>query len=122
MSFRGVVIQESLDDSSVLSKELIVNTKIIPITREAKTPWLKQWTLQTVEIPETKIDSFTKIIASAIDRQHPGSWYAEFKNDAQQYVVFSNKVFTYNLGNKSKHTHAIHYGLRLGIPKQQLDF
>ncbi len=56
MNYKGVIIEESLQDTSVLDNVRILKTKVEPITPKHKTPWLKQWTLHTVEIPEYQVD------------------------------------------------------------------
>lgn len=49
MSYTGVIIEESLKDKAVLNQVSIVNTKVEPVTKHHKTPWLKQWTLHSFE-------------------------------------------------------------------------
>lgn len=52
MNYQGVIIEESLDNKSVMDKVKIIKTKISPVVEKHKTPWVKQWTMHTVEIPE----------------------------------------------------------------------
>ncbi|MBI2665806.1 hypothetical protein HYX12_04250 [Candidatus Woesearchaeota archaeon] len=54
MVFKGVIIEESLARKEILQKIKILSTKIEPVTEKHKTPWLKQWTLHTVEVPESQ--------------------------------------------------------------------
>ena len=54
--FKGVIIEESLDNTSVLKDVYIISTKVQKVTKEHKTSHLQQWTLNTVEIPETNAD------------------------------------------------------------------
>lgn len=88
--YQGVVIEESLRDKSVLKKFTITSTKVEPVTDEHKTPWLKQWTLHTVEVPETEIISINQAVSKALE---PNYWYADFKNNAYHFVIFPGKVF-----------------------------
>jgi hypothetical protein len=62
-NFNGVIIEESLEDKSVLQKVKIVKTKIEKVTEEHKTPWIKQWTLHTVEILENQADKIAEKLA-----------------------------------------------------------
>ena len=55
MPYRGVIIEESLEDKDVLKEVRILSTKVEPVTEKHKTPRIKQWTLHTVEIPEDRI-------------------------------------------------------------------
>ena len=52
----GVIIEESLENKDVLKDINIIKTKIEKVVEKHKTPWIKQWTLHTVSIPESKAD------------------------------------------------------------------
>ncbi len=122
MNYKGVIIEESLDDKSVLEEVSILDTKIEQVTNSHKTPWVTQWTLHTVEIPEDKADEIAKRISESIDTSHENSWYADFNNDNVHYVIFSNKVFKILLGDTAAYENARAYGVKLGIPVYQLAF
>jgi len=92
MNYQGVIIEESLDDFSILEELKILQTKVEKVTPDHKTPWLKQWTLHTVEIPEDKVDMIANKISRSFDKQHP-NWYADFKNDKFHYIIYANKNF-----------------------------
>lgn len=121
MNYKGVIIEESLGDKSVLSKVKIVETKVEPITPRHKTPWLKQWTLHVVEIPEEKGDEIAQDISESLDKEHP-SWYADYKNDKYHFIIYAGKVFKVDLQNPVLYKDAKEYGISIGIPKYQVDF
>ena len=50
MNYKGVIIEKSLEKKDVLGRIKILSTKIEQVVDKHKTPWLKQWTLYTVEI------------------------------------------------------------------------
>ena len=108
-NFIGVIIEESLEDREILKKVKIIKTKVEKVTEKHKTPWIKQWTLHTVEIAENQADS-----------QH--AWYADFKNDNIHFILFRDKIFKINRIHKEQYEEATKYGLSLGIPKYQVDF
>ncbi len=83
-NFRGVIIEESLEKKDILQKVKIIKTKIEKVTREHKTPWIKQWTLHTVEVPEHQAKDIAKELSTSLDSEH--SWYADFKNDRFHYA------------------------------------
>ncbi len=122
MNFKGVIIEESLENKDVLKEIKILETKVEPITDEHKTPWLKQWTLYTVEISEDKAQAIAEKISQLLDREHGGSWYADFKNDTHHYIIFRNKVFYIDRTNKEQYDEAKIYVISLGIPEYQVDF
>lgn len=121
MNYRGIIIEESLLDPSVLSEVEILETKIEAVRPEHKTPWVLQWTMHTVEFPEEKADHIAEELSKSLDAKHP-TWYADFKNDTHHYIVYLLKVFKVDLSNPRQYKEVKKYGRHLGIPAQQLDF
>src|SRR3989344_1353143 len=78
-NYKGVIIEESLENTDVLSKVRIVRTKVEKVTKKHKTPWIKEWTLHTVHIPEKKAASIAKKLSKSLDSKH--SWYADFRSE-----------------------------------------
>ncbi|OGM90800.1 hypothetical protein A2755_00195 [Candidatus Wolfebacteria bacterium RIFCSPHIGHO2_01_FULL_48_22] len=119
-TFKGVVIEESLEDTSVLKDVNIVSTKVEPVTDTHKTPWVSQWTLHTIEVPRVSVKDFAERISHSLDQKH--NWYADFKDDTHHYIVFRDKVFYIDRKSKEQYDEATQYGLALGIQDYQLDF
>lgn len=117
-----MIIEESLQDTSVLEKVGILKTKVEPITPKHKTPWLKQWTLHTVEVPEDKAEDVAEKISKSLDYSHNSSWYADYKNDKYHFIIFKDKIFEIKLDNADGFRKAKEYGISLGIPEYQVDF
>lgn len=122
MNYRGVVIEESLEDRAVLAQVKVLESKVAQVTPKHKTPWLKQWTLDTVEVEEGDAGRVAEAISASLDRSHGGSWYADFLNEWSHYIIFRGKVFLIDRRNKTEYDEAVRYGLALGIPPHQLDF
>ena len=121
MNYKGTIIEESLQDASVLKDVTIVETKVEPITPEHKTPWLRQWTLHSVEIPEEKAQEVAEKISRIFDIEHP-DWYADYKNDLYHFIIFAGRVFKVDRANPAAYQEAKDYGISIGIPEYQLDF
>ncbi len=121
MNYTDIIIEESLDDTSLLSNLKVLNTEVEVVNENFKTPWLKQWTLHTVEIPDTEITSITEKLSHSFDKEHP-DWYADFKNDESHYIIFPNKVFNVRRSDPENYRPAVKHGLSLGIPIYQLNF
>jgi hypothetical protein len=49
MDYRGVIIEESLEDRNIFRNIKILDRKVEEVVEEHKTPWIKQWTLCTVD-------------------------------------------------------------------------
>lgn len=121
-NYKGVIIEESLENKDVLKKIKIISTKVEQVTNEHTTPWLLRWTLCNIEIPETDAQKISKEVSRSLERAHGGSWYADFKNNSYHYIIFRNKVFKVDRRKKEQYNNAVKYGLSLGIPDYQLDF
>ena len=90
-NYRGVIIEESLVNKDVLKKVKIISTKVEKVTDEHQTPWLSQWTLDTIEISDNQADSLADKLSKALDPKH--GWYIDYRNDKYHYIIFKNKVF-----------------------------
>jgi hypothetical protein len=122
MIYKGALIEESLEKKSILNKIKITKTEIIPVTEKMKTPWVKQWTFHYINILENNADNIAKDISKSLDSKHTHAWYVDFKNSKTHFVIFKDKVFKIDRKNKEKYNKAVKYGLKIGIPNQQLDF
>lgn len=121
MNYRGVIIEESLGDTSVLKKVKIISSQVESVTPKHKTPWLTKWTLHTVEIPAEDADKIAREISTSFDPRHP-HWYADFKNESYHYIIYQNKVFKVDFANPVLYKDAKKYGISIGIPSYQVDF
>jgi len=119
-SYKGVIIEESLEKKDILKKIKILKTDVEQVTKEHKTPWIKQWTLHTIEIPENQADGIAEKISKALDSKH--AWYADFKNNYFHYIIFHDKIFKIDKSKKEQYSNVAKYGINLGIPDYQLDF
>jgi len=120
MNYKGVIIEESLENKDILKDVKILETKVEEVTEEHKTPWIKQWTLHTVEIPENQAKDVAEKISKLLDSKH--DWYADFKGDTHHYIIFRDKVFYIDRKSKEQYDEAKRYGISLGIPEYQVDF
>ncbi|MDD5356979.1 MAG: hypothetical protein PHS53_02420 [Candidatus Pacebacteria bacterium] len=121
MNYKGTIIEESLAKKDVFKDIKILSTKVEDVVEKHQTPWLKQWTLHKVEISEDKAEEITKKLSTSFDQSHASSWYADFKNENNHYIIFPNKVFYIERKSKEQYDEATQYGILLGIPEYQLD-
>jgi hypothetical protein len=119
MEYEGVIIEESLENKDILKDLRIISTKVKPISEDHKTPWLKKWTLHTINVPANDADKVAEIISKSLDGKH---WYADYKNTRTHYIIYPNKVFKIDRTKVEEYKAATKFGLALGIPDNQLDF
>src|SRR5580765_4359570 len=95
MNYQGDIIEESLTNKDVLKSVNIIATRIEPVTPDHKTPWLKQWTLHTIDVGENDAASLATMLSKVVEHSSSGhgNWYIDFKNDTTHYVIFPHKVF-----------------------------
>ena len=120
MSYSGVIVEEGLQDKSVLEGVNIVSTRVEKVEAEHETPWLEKWTLHTIEISENEAEKITEKLAKSFDMEHIGNWYADFKNNEFHYVIYPNRVFKLDRSKKSDFDEMGEYALSIGLPKSQL--
>jgi hypothetical protein len=120
--YRGVIIEESLEDKSILRELRIIGTQVEKVTDRHKTPWLEKWTKHTVEVPEDKAQAVAQRLANTIISERKGSWYADFKNKEFHYIIFRDRIFKVDRQSKEEYDQVNRYGEALGIPPYQLDF
>lgn len=121
MKYQGVIIEESLRDKDILGSVKILETNVESVTGKHKTPYLKQWTLHTVEIHEDQADEFAEKVSKSFEQQH-NDWYADYKNDKYHYIIYPDKIFKVNLDKPDEYLKAQRYGISLGIPDYQVNF
>lgn len=122
MSYKGTIIEESLKGRKMPWDVRILKTRVENVVEKHKTPWLKQWTLHSVEILENKAGEVAQAISKALDYSQGTSWYADFKNDTHHYIIFRDKIFYIDRKSEEQYNEAKQYGLSLGIPEYQVDF
>jgi len=120
-NFKGVIIEESLEKKDILKKLKILKTEVEKVTEKHQTPYLKQWTLHTIEIPEENAEEIAEEIGKSLDSVHD-DWYADFKNEKYHFIIFLNKVFKVDRSSKEQYDEVKKYGISIGIPDYQLDF
>ena len=121
-SYTGVIIEESLENKDILKEIKIISTKVEQVTNDHQTPWLSQWTLRTVEVPENIAQSIAQEISKSLDHTHGGAWYADFKNATTHFIIYPHKIFKVDHTSAAQYAEAKKYGIALGIPEYQVDF
>ena len=122
MDYEGIIIEESLEDRSVLDSVQILDKRVEPISAHHRTPWLERWTLLTVRVPEAMVKDIASVISMSIDAVHPASWYADFKNETHHYVIYRERVFYIDRRSREQYAKAVDYGVSRGLPEHQADF
>ena len=69
-NYQGVIIEESLSDKSVLKEVNIISTEVEKVTADHQTPWLSQWTVDTIEVEKNQASDLAEKLSKALDAKH----------------------------------------------------
>jgi len=122
MNFKGIIIEESFEDKKILMALNILKTSVEKVNPEDDTPWLKKWTMHTIEVTEDKAMETAERIAISLDSKHADHWYVDYKNEEYHFIIFKKKIFVVDRSRKEEYEDVKKYGLKLGIPEEQLNF
>lgn len=111
MNYHGIIVDNSLEDTSLIAAIKTISMKRL---MQNHTPWY----LRLVTVTEQQLDQFLKLISEVIK---PG-WYTHFYNDQYLIVVFRDQVFRFPINDKRSWRQAMIYGKHVGIKPEQLDF
>jgi len=118
--YSGVIIEESLANKQAMVGLKVLKQEIEDVTEGHETPWLSQWTCDTVEIPEAEIESVAQKLSEAIDIAHINNWYCDFRNNDWHYVVFAGRVFKIDRKDREAYSEMQEYARSIGLPEHQM--
>jgi hypothetical protein len=72
------------------------------------------------EANDADADQLAEQLSSALDAR--GGWYADFHSDTEVTVVFAERIFRYQRGDKSERAKVADYARSVGVPDDQLDW
>ena len=109
MEYKGMIVEESLEDNRILNGLRVVDFEISDDDNPAD-----RWRVYTVLASDEDIEKLSNSIKSR--------WYMHFWNERNIVVIFRDKKFEFNYDDKSTWKDVTEYGLSIGIPEEQLDF
>jgi len=112
MVWQGVIIEESLEDNSLL--ELV---KIIGIKKEKMEGENKIMTFCRIEVDDTKKDEFVQKAIKSIKQ----GFYLHVVKEKVMYVIFKDRMFKFSKGYPELEI-AREYGESIGIIPEQMPF
>lgn len=114
MVWKGVIIEESFEDKSVLDGVTEVGYAESLMEEEEK----HAVHFHQFEIPDSRKDWFVEAAKEGIK---PG-WYTHICKDAKMVVIFKGKVFEFGAQDREALNAARNHGLSIGIIREQMPF
>jgi len=111
--WKGVIIEESLEDKNILGDVEIAHTNTTTLEEEDNRG---NFHFHKVQVSDDKIEKVIEIAKSSLKK----GWYMHFCKGNEMIVMFKGKIFKHKKGNKASLTKILEYGLSLGINKSQL--
>lgn len=108
MVWKGVVIEESLEDKTILNSVKTVGTRKSTLENEDEKGILH---FHNIQLDDTKKDEFVQRASSSIKQ----GWYIHIVKDNVMTIIFKEKYFTFNKTQKDKIENAKKYGVSIGI-------
>ena len=106
--FKGILIEESLDDPRILN---LISISKVRITSDNP---LDRWHIYTLKATKEEINNLSNHIKQG--------WYMHFWRGTEVIVIFNGQRFEFRKSDKSAWQSVTNYGLFVGIPREQLDF
>ncbi len=106
MKYQGCIIEESLKDKSIIDE-----FDIIEEINDDGIMWI-------VETDESRLDDVLPGLQSAM--VDAPIWHCDLKCDDYHYIIFNDKIFKVNRDDGEQYEEAKKYGLKRGIPEEQL--
>lgn len=118
--FTGLILKESLDSTDILADDRITIAKEEKWNVErGAVEWQPiVWTAIYVEGADKDIGDIAVLISNSI----LDKWYANLSDSTTDYVIFTEKIFSYANGDGDKKQEARNYGKSIGVPGHQLDW
>ena len=108
--YEGAIIKETLTDELLLDHLIIDRTEIWKTGTE-----IKYWTMvffhsDTEDLPK-------RLAAVLID-----GWFADMKAGNTKFIIFKDKVLSYEIGNGAEKEEVLDYMRGIGIPESQFNW
>ena len=78
------------------------------------------WTLLEFEADDRRAQEVAAAFAGSLSRT--GGWYVDFHTAEAKYVVFADRVFRFQRGDRLATHQAQEYARSVGVPESQLDW
>src|SRR5512133_2928210 len=121
MAIAGVLIAESLRTGARLEGVTLTVRRIARDDdgdTDAGQPLT--WTFIEFEAPLDEAEALAATLSRALDKRL--GWYCDFRSPTETFVVFAERVFRYQRGDKGGRSEAEAHARSMGVPESQLDW
>ena len=76
------------------------------------------WTFIAFEVPDSDAGSLADGLSAVLEPV--GGWYCDFRTAEETFVVFFQRIFRYQRGNRAARREAENYARSVGVPEEQI--
>lgn len=114
--FEGILIKESVADDTVID---LLHIHKVELWNAGGQP--KYWTALFFTCDHADFPAqISKVMKSAADSG--GNWFVDFRSNHIKYIVFKNKILTYQIGNQSEKEAVCAECRKMGISDEQMNW
>jgi len=115
MTWKGTIIEESLEDKALLGMVNVVRTRESTLEKESERGVMH---IHCFEIEDEKKTEFIEKAKSVIKQ----AWYLHIVKENTAVIVFKNKSFEFSIDETEKMKEAKDYAISIGINAAQIGF
>lgn len=119
---KGALLAESLRVGASLDLPGLIVTRVArsDVSGSATADQPSVWTLLEFEAVDEVADQLADALAGSLLAE--GGWYANFTVGDEHVVVFADRVFRHQRGDRSRRAEAEAYARQVGVPEHQMDW
>jgi len=115
---KGLLLKESLVDLNILERLHITKIETWNVANAAEHQ-PNVWTAMSFEVDNAEADAVAEELSHVLDS--PG-WYIDAQQDEWVCVIFPDRIFKYQHGDRVGKAEAQAYAKAIGIPPSQIDW
>lgn len=114
--YEGILIKESIADDRIID---CLNIHKIELWNAGGNP--KYWTALFFTSNQTDFpEQISKVMLSNPDKNE--NWFVDFKAGNKKYIVFKDRILTYQIGNQAEKEFVCNECRKLGISNEQMNW
>ena len=114
--FEGLLIKESIDDEAILDKITVNKVELWKTDRKPRYWTALHFTSDCAEFPEAA----AKVMIA--DPARGGNWFVDFRCGNIKYIVFRNRVLSYEIGSETEKQAVKESCLVLGVKEEEMQW
>ena len=114
--YEGILIKESIADDTVIDLIHVHKVELWDAGGKPKYWTALFFTCDRKDFPE----QISKVMVSNPD--NGGNWFVDFKSGNEKYIVFTNKILKYQIGNRAEKDSVCSECRKMGILDEQMNW